>query len=46
MESEAMLLDAHIAHLHFSDELVDGHSARPLERIENFEPLGAANFCD
>ncbi len=46
LKSEAMLLDAHIAHLHFFHELVDGHSSAALKRVNNFKPLGAANFCD
>jgi hypothetical protein len=41
-----MLLDAHVAHLHFVNELVDGHSSAALERVNNLEPLGTANFCD
>ena len=43
-EGEAMLLNAHVAHLHFRHELVDGQTLRPLERVQNFEPLCAANF--
>jgi hypothetical protein len=41
-----MLLDAHVAHLHFSDELIYGHASGPLEGINNLQPLGAANFCN
>ena len=44
LEREAMLLDAHVAHLHFRDELVDGESSGALERVQNFQPLGAADF--
>jgi hypothetical protein len=39
-----MLLDSHVAHLHSSDQLVDGEAFGALERVENFEPLGAADF--
>jgi len=46
LKSEAMLLDAHVAHLHSVNELVDGHSSAALERVNNLEPLGTANFCD
>ena len=46
LEGEAMLLDAHVAHLHFGDELVDRHPLGTLERVKNFQPLGAANFCE
>src|SRR6266576_375695 len=31
LESEAVLLDAHVAHLHFFDELVNGHAAAAVE---------------
>jgi hypothetical protein len=41
-----MLLDAHVTHLHFGDELVDRHPLGALERVKNFQPLGAANFCE
>ena len=41
-----MLLDAHVAHLHFGDEFVDRHPLGTLERVKNFQPLGAANFCE
>ena len=46
LKSETMLLDAHVAHPHFFHELVDGHSSAALERVNNLEPLGTANFCD
>ena len=39
-----MLFDAHVAHLHFRDELVHGQTFRALERVHNFEPLRAANI--
>ena len=41
-----MLFDAHVAHPHFFNQLVDGHALGALERVDNFEPLGPANFCD
>ena len=44
LERKAMLLDAHVAHLHFPDELVDGKALGALERVKNFQPLGAADF--
>jgi len=44
LERETMLLDAHVTHLHFRDELIDGETTRPFERIENFKSLGATNF--
>ena len=44
LEREAMLLDAHVAHLHFGDELVDREAFGALERVEDFQPLGAADF--
>ena len=44
LEGEAMLFDAHVAHLHFHDELVHGQTFRPLERVQNFKPLCAANL--
>src|SRR5438067_6377565 len=31
LEGEAVLLDAHVAHLHFFDELVNGHAAAAFE---------------
>ena len=46
VKRDAMLLDAHVAHVHFSHELIDRHSAGALERIDNPEPLSAANFRD
>jgi hypothetical protein len=46
LEREAVLLDAHVAHFHLSNELVDGHASGPLERVKDFQPLGTANFCD
>ena len=46
LEGEAMLLDAHVAHLHFFHELVDGHSPGALERVNNVKPLSTANFRD
>ena len=46
LKSEAMLFDAHVAHLHSFNQLVDGHAPSPLERVKDFQPLGAANFCD
>jgi hypothetical protein len=46
LEREAMLLDAHVAHLHFFHELVDGHSPGALERVNDFKPLSTANFRD
>jgi hypothetical protein len=39
-----MLLDAHVAHLHFPDELVNGEALGTFKRIEYFQPLGAADF--
>jgi hypothetical protein len=39
-----MLLNAHVAHLHPSDQLVDGQAFSALKRVENFEALGAADF--
>src|SRR6266404_8220475 len=45
LESEAVLLDAHVAHLHFFDELVNGHAAAAFEGIQNFEPLSPADVC-
>ena len=39
-----MLLDPHVTHSHFVDELVNGHSFGPFERVENLEPLGAADL--
>ena len=44
LEGEAMLLDPHVAHLHFGDELIDGESAGTLEGIENLKALGATDF--
>ncbi len=44
LQGQAMLLDAHVAHVHSLDELVHGQPARALERVENFKPLGAANL--
>jgi len=44
LERDAMLLDAHVAHAHFVDELIDGESASPLKRIQNFKTLCAADF--
>src|SRR5215813_2710002 len=44
LESQTMLLDAHVAHLHFVHQLVDGHSPRAFERINYFKSLSAANF--
>ncbi len=46
LKGEAVLLDAHIAHVHFFHELVDRQPSGPLEGVKNFEPLSAANFCD
>ncbi len=39
-----MLLDAHVAHFHARHELVNGQAFGALERVKNFEPLGAADF--
>ncbi len=39
-----MLFNAHVAHLHFGNELVDGHSFSAFERVKNFQPLGAADL--
>ena len=39
-----MLFDAHVAHLHPVNELVDRHAPGALERIKNFQPLGAADL--
>jgi hypothetical protein len=44
LERQAMLLDAHVAHLHAGDELVHGKAFRPFERVKDFQPLGAADF--
>jgi hypothetical protein len=44
LEGYAMLFDAHVAHPHFLDELIDGESASPFELIENFKTLGASDF--
>ena len=46
LESETMLLDAHVAHLHFLHQLVDGHSPGALEGVNNFKSLGTTNFRD
>src|SRR5437773_2678695 len=40
VKSDAMLLDAHVAHAHSFHELADRHSPRPLQRVTNFTPLG------
>jgi hypothetical protein len=40
-----MLLDAHVAHFHFLDELIDRQAAASFEGVQDFEPLGAAYFC-
>ena len=39
-----MLLDSHVTHLHARDEFVHGKASRALEGIQNFQPLGAADF--
>ena len=39
-----MLFNAHVAHFHLFDELVDGHAAGALKRVKNFQPLGAADL--
>jgi hypothetical protein len=39
-----MLFDAHVAHLHFLDQLVDGHSSGAFEGVDYFKSLSAANF--
>src|SRR5213593_1320358 len=44
VKSDAMLLDAHVAHAHSVHELVDGHSPGALERVNNLKPLSTANF--
>src|SRR6266481_3813749 len=44
VKSDAMLLDAHVAHAHSFHELVDGHSPGTLERVNNLKSLSAANF--
>ena len=44
LERQAVLLDAHVTHLHFRDEFVDGQTFGTFERVEYFQPLGAANF--
>ena len=41
-----MLLNAHVAHLHFVNQLVDRHSFSAFERVKNFQPLGAADLCE
>src|SRR6267142_6800121 len=46
LKGETMLLDAHVAHLHFLHQLVDGHSPGALERVNNFKSLSTANFRD
>src|SRR5215469_5073855 len=46
VKGDAMLLNAHVAHVHPSHELVDGHSPGALEGVNNFKPLSAANFRD
>lgn len=43
-QRQAMLLDAHVAHLHSRDQLVDGKSLGPFQRVKDLEPLGTANF--
>src|ERR1700730_7149078 len=44
LQGEAMLLDPHVTHSHFFDELVHGHAFSALERVENFKPLRAADL--
>src|SRR5437867_13434127 len=44
VKSDAMLLDAHVAHAHSVHELVDRHSPGALERVNNLKSLSAANF--
>ena len=44
LQGETMLFDAHVTHLHLPDELVNRKSLRALERVKNFQPLGAADF--
>jgi hypothetical protein len=44
LESKTMLFDAHVAHLHFLHQLVDGHSPRAFERVNYFKSLSTANF--
>src|SRR5437016_1010037 len=44
VKSDAMLLDAHVAHVHSFHELVDRHSPGALERVNNLKSLSAANF--
>ena len=39
-----MLLYAHVAHLHPGNEFVDGETFSPLNGVEYFKPLGAADF--
>jgi hypothetical protein len=46
VQCDAMLLDAHVAHFHFVHELVNGQSSGSLERVNDFKPLGTANFGD
>ena len=46
LKREAMLFDTHVAHLHSFNQLVNRHASGPLERVKDFQPLGAANFCD
>jgi hypothetical protein len=42
-KGEAMLLDPHKSVPILFDELVNRHSLSPFERVENLEPLGAAD---
>jgi hypothetical protein len=41
-----MLLDAHVAHLHAGNELIDREPAGALEGVEDFEALGPADLCE
>jgi hypothetical protein len=44
MQSNAMLFDAHVAHAHLIDELVNRQAFGALEGVDNVKPLRAANF--
>ena len=46
MQSDAMLLDPHVAHPHFFDELINRQALGALEGVDNIEALRAANFSD
>jgi hypothetical protein len=46
LQGQAMLLDAHVTHPHLFNEFVHRHPARPLERIQDFQPLGATDLYE